>query len=208
MPGTETNYQLVNPYVTGNFNRLSKGKCPATAAKRVYKRLASNFNQSVPQYYISIERLKDGKLFHFQVEEEGHQDGGVDFTMTQITTTIPKKEIEDFRAQLQTRRNMEGGRWRDMDENEDDKQRYKPFKTYSHSHGTTNSLYGMPQPLPDPYAPHPSSLKEIVKNYPGINLSQPIVAYSYYPFPTLCPNYSVVPTFFVPTRVEVSRVRV
>ena len=65
-------YQLVNPYIKGEFKTKLKTKNSVEAAKRFYKNLSEHFNNNVPRYYFTIQKGSsgNGKYYHFEVREK------------------------------------------------------------------------------------------------------------------------------------------
>jgi len=65
------NYNLINPYIQGNFNTAVKAKNSYEAANSFYSELSKTFNNSVPSFNFSIQKgvLGNGKIYHFNVKE-------------------------------------------------------------------------------------------------------------------------------------------
>jgi hypothetical protein len=70
------NYTLVNPNIIGDFKNNIKAKNSIEAAQKFYKNLSEHFNNSVPNFYFSIQKGHSGKgkYYHFQVNETKQKD--------------------------------------------------------------------------------------------------------------------------------------
>jgi hypothetical protein len=76
-------YVLVNPHIEGKFDTKIKAKNSLEAANLFYKGLSEHFNNSVPQFYFTIQKGSsgDGKYSHFKVKEN-RQDNEVSYSIS------------------------------------------------------------------------------------------------------------------------------
>ena len=50
-------YKLVNPYIVGNMNTTFSGNSPLEAATNAYKELSQYFNNDIPQFYFTMQKV-------------------------------------------------------------------------------------------------------------------------------------------------------
>ena len=71
-------YALVNPYIRGDLKNSFTGKNSLDAANKAYSKLSNYFNNNVPKFYFTIQKIKNTKsigkgrnndYLHFKVVE-------------------------------------------------------------------------------------------------------------------------------------------
>ena len=66
-------YRLINPYIYNKEKQFeTKSKNSLSAAKDLYGQMSSYFNNSLPEFYFSLEKLNDDEsmgTYHFKVNE-------------------------------------------------------------------------------------------------------------------------------------------
>lgn len=102
-------YHLVNPQIDGDFESTLTAKNSIEAANKLYSRLSEHFNNSVPQFYFSIQKGA-GKLSHFQVKES-RNDNEVSFSIKPYTVDN-QNSIDQFQSKLDSykRSKQDGGK--------------------------------------------------------------------------------------------------
>lgn len=111
-------YKLVNPYIDGKFNSKFTGKSETEVAEKAWNSMSKYFASNVPRFAFTMERLSDGKLCHFKVEEDKNDDEDVSYQISQMNLKHSKKQNEQLRNKLQTVRKQHGGA--DDDDDDDD----------------------------------------------------------------------------------------
>lgn len=102
-------YQLLNPYIEGDLEKLYNGKNPLDAAEKLWSNLSTHITNNLPKFAFTMERVSDGKLFHFLIKEDV-KGGLVDFSIENVDIKLKKKEVDQLKqkvSELQTR--QEGG---------------------------------------------------------------------------------------------------
>ena len=118
------NYQLVNPYIVGDFKTVFSGKTPHDAAQRAWDSLADHLRvtETVPRFGFTLERLSDKKLSHFVIKENmSNSDSVVDYKISEHSVDLSDKEVKGFRNRVDRLRDQEqeGGR-RERKKDDDD----------------------------------------------------------------------------------------
>lgn len=113
-------YLLVNPYIEGSFQSKVKARNSNEAAKMLYTNLSEYFNNSVPAFYFSIQKggKKDGKLYHFKVNEERNGDV-VDFSIKSVNIVDEQSANNNFKNRLdefKTKLKQSGGKHHKKDD--------------------------------------------------------------------------------------------
>lgn len=105
-------YQLVNPYISGQFNTSFEGSSPIKAATKCWESLSSKFTNCIPNFAFS---LQDGgnKLHHFLVKEKVSRDGEVSFNIKPYTKTNDAK-VSKFLSKVS--KLQEGGKRKKKDD--------------------------------------------------------------------------------------------
>jgi hypothetical protein len=110
------NFNLVNPKIDGTAQTTFKASSPSDAAKDIYESLSKNFANNVPRFFFSIEKEKNGKFYHFDVNEKINGHGEVRYELNQIKSITTEQEnglrqfIKDENTKRESRSNeMRGG---------------------------------------------------------------------------------------------------
>lgn len=116
-------YQLINPYVEGSFNRSFKGKDVLDVANKVWEGISENITNNVPKFAFTLEKTSDKKLFHFIIKEIV-TDGNIDFSIEQLKLPNTQKSNKHLKAEvkklLDRRNSQAGGKKKDKDKDKDD----------------------------------------------------------------------------------------
>ena len=115
-------YVLVNPYIDGSFKSEVKARNSQEAAKMLYTSLSEHFNNSIPNFYFSIQKGKssNAKLYHFKVKESRENDV-VDFSIKPINIKDEPTANSEFKGRLEEFKNKmkQGGGKHKKDHNDD-----------------------------------------------------------------------------------------
>jgi len=96
-------YNLVNPFIQGDFKSSIKSTNSVNAAKLFYKNLSEHFSNSIPKFYFTIQKggSGNGKYYHFMVKEKKGANDEVSFKVEPYN--LPKEEaINIFKNNLNT----------------------------------------------------------------------------------------------------------
>lgn len=175
-------YTLINPHIEGQFNTKIKAKNSQEAASLFYTELGGHINNSLPQFYFSIQKGSsgEGSLYSFKVKEE-KLDNQVNFSLEPVT--IKNDELSNFKKKLEefklTNSKLNGGKLK----------KHKSHKSHkSKSHKDKDSS--------DSSSDSSSSDEVYKKSSKYINnLNVPIYYWWYYPY--LYDTSSIyIPTFY------------
>jgi len=97
-----TNYQLVNPYIEGDFEKVYSGKKPLNAAEKAWNKLSGYVTGNLPRFAFTMERMSDKKLFHFVVKEKlrSSKSNTVDFSLDELSVKLDKNVTKSFKTKL------------------------------------------------------------------------------------------------------------
>ena len=115
------NFELVNPYIEGDFKRVFSGNESIKAAKNCYTSISEYIRNPLPKFYFSLKNIKTGKYNHFMVKEKIKKKNIANFNIEEISINHTKDEITKFEDKLDKFK-QKGGRRRkelDMDLDED-----------------------------------------------------------------------------------------
>lgn len=115
-------YQLVNPQIEGKFKSKIKATNSKEAANLFYKNISEHFNNSVPQFYFSIQKGSsgDGKHYHFKVNEK-RTDNQVNFSVKSISLKNEEVSLTKFKNKLDNfKAKQNGGKHRHKHHKKDD----------------------------------------------------------------------------------------
>ena len=95
-------YQLVNPYIAGNFKSKIKARNSLEAANMLYKSLSEHFNNSIPTFYFTIMKGGSGAgaHYHFKVNEKMKGDE-VNFSVKSYHVENNETAIDTFKNKLE-----------------------------------------------------------------------------------------------------------
>lgn len=92
-------YQLVNPYIEGDFEKVFSGSTPLEVAEKTWNKLSKYLTSNVPKFAFSMERTSDGRLFHFMIKEKNN-NGTVDFSVESVNLNLPTKVSKEFKNKI------------------------------------------------------------------------------------------------------------
>ncbi len=172
-----SSYQLVNPYIGGEFKTTFAAKSPFTAAKDAWQSLSPHLTSYVPRFAFTMQRLSDNKLFHYVIKEEIINDSSsgknVNYSLSDLESDKKySEEIKDFLKNVNKYRNKKGGKKK---KNKDDD------SSDSDSESDDDD----------------DSDEEIYSKVRSRN-TQPITWFVYYPLKTYNINQLYLPTFVLP----------
>jgi len=116
-------YKLVNPNIKGNMNTTFDGNSHYNVAQKVWNELSSYFTNNVPKFAFTLQRTKDGKLFHFLVKEKIKNDESkmVDFEISELKIKNAEKNNNKLKNIIkELDENDKKGGYRDLDDDDDD----------------------------------------------------------------------------------------
>lgn len=110
-----SSYQLVNPYIGGEFKTTYAAKSPFSAAKDAWQSLSPHLTSYVPRFAFTMQRLSDNKLFHYVIKEEIINDSSsgknVNYSLSDLEADNKHAdEIKDFLKHVNNYRNKKGGK--------------------------------------------------------------------------------------------------
>lgn len=108
------NYELINPYIEGEFKRVFSGSEPIKAAKSCYSKLSEYIRSPIPKFYFSLKNVKSGKYYHFIVKEEIKKDNIANYNIEELSIDHTKEDITKFEEKLQKFIQKGGLRSRDL----------------------------------------------------------------------------------------------
>lgn len=109
-------YVLVNPHIEGKFDTKIKARNSLEAANIFYKNLSEHFNNSVPNFYFSIQKGSsgDGKFSHFKVKEN-RKENEVTFSISPYQFNGEESAMIGFSQRLadfKSKMDQDGGKKR------------------------------------------------------------------------------------------------
>lgn len=113
------NFQLVNPYIEGDFKTIFSGKTSYDAAQKAWDGLSEHLTNNVPKFGFTLERMNDKKLIHFVVKEN-IKDGLVDYKLIEHQVEMNDEEIKHLRDKINSFRHQTGGRKHKKDKKDKD----------------------------------------------------------------------------------------
>lgn len=112
-----TNFQLVNPYIEGDFKSVFSGKSSYDAAQKAWDSLSEHLTNNVPKFGFTLERMNDKKLVHFVVKENIN-DGLVDYKLIEHNVEMSDDEVSRLQDKVDNFRKQSGGRRKKRDDSD------------------------------------------------------------------------------------------
>lgn len=93
-------YNLVNPFIKGEFKSKITASNSLEAARTFYNDISQHFNGTVPKFYFTIQKGQSGsgKLYHFEVQEKILKNNNVQFSLEPYTNN--NENIQSFTNKL------------------------------------------------------------------------------------------------------------
>lgn len=139
-------FQLVNPYIKGNFNKNFTGGSARAVASKVWASLSKNFSSPLKRYYFTIQKA-GGKLYHYEVKEKLN-GSHIDYTIREIGAS-GDKQVQQFKSKLAKLQRKSGGAEKEKkkkvidDEDDDDS---SSSSSSSSSESSSSDLYSALRP--------------------------------------------------------------
>lgn len=95
-------YKLVNPYIVGTLKTEYKTKECIDAAREFWSAITPYLTNNVPKLLISFQRVRDGELFHFKVNEQhGGKSKESKFTIKEVKIEMTSDDKKKFLSELE-----------------------------------------------------------------------------------------------------------
>ncbi len=117
-----TKYELINPYIEGEFDRTFNGKSHNDAGKAAWEAISQHVTNNVPRFAFTIRKVSDGTLHHFEVSEQVEGET-VDYNLNKLSLKTTKKQEGEFNSCFNKFKNsklMTGGRRHHKKRGDDD----------------------------------------------------------------------------------------
>jgi hypothetical protein len=101
-----TRYRLVNPIIKGEIDTLYSGNDALEAANDAFVNISKYFSNSTPDFIFSLQRLKDNKLFHFNVNEN-RDENIVNYKVSYHNVDLDKSKQSSFLNKIEEVYNSE-----------------------------------------------------------------------------------------------------
>ena len=136
------NYQLINPYIEGDFKTAYDGKSPIDAGEKAWVNLSRYLTGNVPKFAFTMERTSDHKHFHFVVKENVEGDN-VSFSVKKVDVKVPKEGLQAFKKKVSSLRDQSGGKKKDdsSSSSDSDSELYKKIMKHKYNHMSQPILY-------------------------------------------------------------------
>jgi hypothetical protein len=121
----KNNYQLVNPYIVGDFKSVVSADSSNSAADKLWENLSKHSKLYTDKFLFTIQSLKSGEMYHYSVAETANNNGIVDYKLSLLDNIdIPKKHKSMFQKRINYLQNggQKGGskRYRNYGDDDDD----------------------------------------------------------------------------------------
>jgi hypothetical protein len=114
------NFELVNPYIEGNFKKIFSDNNSILAAQKCYINLSKYIRNPMPKFYYTLRDMKSGQYHHFIVKEKANKNNNASYKIEEINIDNNKKELEQFENNINEFRNKKGGLYIPENDNDDD----------------------------------------------------------------------------------------
>uniref|UniRef100_A0A6C0ACD2 Uncharacterized protein n=1 Tax=viral metagenome TaxID=1070528 RepID=A0A6C0ACD2_9ZZZZ len=116
-----TKYQLVNPYIEGDFQTSYSAKTPDECAEQVWDNLSGYLTGNVPKFAFTLKQESNNKLYHFLVKESVKGDL-VDYSLTKLNIDLNKDAVKQLNSKINKFSSVtqNGGKKSQKEEEEDD----------------------------------------------------------------------------------------
>jgi hypothetical protein len=95
-------YQLINPFIVGEFKRKVSAKTPLDAAEKVWTQIAGYITNDVPTFYFTL-RQEGGSMHHFSVKEKrsvATDSESGEYRIEKYNPKTPKRLMDRFKQSI------------------------------------------------------------------------------------------------------------
>lgn len=93
-------YELVNPFIDGEFKRIFTGKSSLDTAHKCYSELSHYMRAPMPEFMFTMRRIKDKQLVHYMVKENSTDETTVEYSITESKIENTPEELQMFEKKL------------------------------------------------------------------------------------------------------------
>ena len=106
------NFELINPYLEGNINKIFKGKNADKVAEKFFLEFSQYIRNPLNNYYYTIKNLSTGKYHHYKVKESytNEQNAETNYNLEQINIKNEKENVKYFEKTLNNIISQQGGK--------------------------------------------------------------------------------------------------
>jgi hypothetical protein len=111
-------YKLINPFISGDFDKEFKADTSIKAADLAYQSLSKHFSNNLPVFHFSLQQVSDELVGggnnhdykHFKVtESKKNVDGRIECKYKIIPQSVNNKHLEQFKNKITKFNNQKGG---------------------------------------------------------------------------------------------------
>lgn len=104
-------YRLINPYIRGSVPVKIKATNPYNGTKKLYNSISSHFTNYVDKFYMTIQDVGTGKLYHSKIVENPQDDSHlIDYEIEVLENAFPEKVETSLLENFNTISQQRGGR--------------------------------------------------------------------------------------------------
>lgn len=76
-------FMLVNPYIASkHIPKIYTHKTPDGSAKKAWEAITKYVTGKLDSFYITMQRVSDDSLYHYEIKETSQEGGGIKFTLS------------------------------------------------------------------------------------------------------------------------------
>lgn len=112
-------FELVNPYIEGNFQTVYSSKNEKECAEELWNNLSGYLTGHVPKFAFTIKNKSNDKLSHFLVKENIEGDL-VDYSINELNVELNKEALKQFNSKINKINSVQSGGRKHKKEEDDD----------------------------------------------------------------------------------------
>lgn len=112
-------FQLVNPYIEGDFKTEYSGKTASDCAENVWDNLSGYLTGNVPKFAFTLQQNSNNKLHHFLVKEDVNDDL-VNYSIKPLNIDLDKNTSSKLQSKIKKMSQSGGNSKNKKKSNKDD----------------------------------------------------------------------------------------
>lgn len=112
-------YRLLNPYIEGTVDTVTRAKNSFNAGKKLYSNISSYFTNHLDDFYMTVQNMETKDLTHFKINEKRSDNGLVDFDLVRLDDNFNPDLEKKLINSIDKIEKQAGGKYRNKYDDDD-----------------------------------------------------------------------------------------
>ena len=113
---TKNAYRLINPYIEGSLDTVTRASNSFSAGKKLYNTISKFFTNHVDNFYMTLQNVETKELSHFKIDEKRGNNSTVDYNLIKLDNAFSDDLEKKIINNVDKLEKQSGGRHRHHDD--------------------------------------------------------------------------------------------